>query len=575
MTTNANGTKKRLGDILVEQGVITRQQLERALREQTTTGKRIGDFLVDMGFVRPEAILRALARQHGMKYVNLKEIRPSMNVKTLLPESLIREGRVLPLDKRGNVVRVAVADPDRISSLEEIAKQEGIQIEIYLSLDRDIDERIELLFPSFVQVVTSDDFLDGVEGLDNLTQVEDKEELLSVEQLKAEAEDAPAILLVNKILSHGITSAASDIHIEPKEKELQLRYRMDGVLKATKPIPKNLQNHILSRIKIISGMDISERRRPQDGRFRMQVADRVVDFRVSSLPTIYGEKIVLRLLDKSQLPPGLSGIGLESREEKILMKVCTRPYGMILVTGPTGSGKSTTLYSFLKELATPDRNVITIEDPVELENPLVNQVHIKEDIGLTFAEVLRTILRQDPDVVMVGEIRDLETVEIAIRTALTGHLVLSTLHTNDAPSTVTRLLDMGVAPFMISAALSVAIAQRLVRKICEACKKEYQPDEKVLDGLGLVGDERKGPFFHGTGCEQCKDMGYRGRIGVFEVIEMGEAIRRCIVANPSLEEIRNTAIEHGMVTLRQNALKKMREGVTTPDEVLAVTYEDA
>ncbi|HNT36093.1 MAG TPA: ATPase, T2SS/T4P/T4SS family, partial [bacterium] len=517
---DGNGVKKRLGDILVEQGVITRQQLERALREQSTTGKRIGDFLVDMGFVRPEAILRALARQHGMKYVNLKETRLNPDAKNLLPESVVRDNKILPLEKRGDTIRVAVADPDRIAILQEIAKQEGVQIEAYLSLDRDIDERVAALFPVFVQVETSDDFLDGVEGIDSLTQIAETEDTLSVEELKAEAEDAPAILLVNKIVSHGITSAASDIHIEPKEKELQLRYRMDGVLKATKPIPKKLQNHILSRVKIISGMDISERRLPQDGRFRMQVGERVVDFRVSSLPTIHGEKIVLRLLDKSRLPPGLSGIGLESREEKILLKVCTRPYGMILVTGPTGSGKSTTLYSFLKELATPDRNVITIEDPVELENPLVNQVHVKEDIGLTFAQVLRTILRQDPDVVMVGEIRDLETVEIAIRTALTGHLVLSTLHTNDAPSTVTRLLDMGVAPFMISAALSVAIAQRLVRKVCDVCKVEYQPDEKVLDGLGLEGEERKGPFFRGKGCDQCNELGYRGRIGIFEVIEM-------------------------------------------------------
>jgi type IV pilus assembly protein PilB len=552
--------KPLLGQILLEQGYILPEQLEMALKEQTATNLRIGEILVKNGWVTEKDLAQAISKQTKYPFVSLSMFRPMQEAIETIPESMARRLEVVPLsiDANANKLTIAISDPFNILALDEIRMITGMDLEIMIATLSDIKRAIE----SFYSVKSSID-----RALIEVVEEESTEFDLSREEAIS-VDDAPVVKLVNTILGQAVESGASDVHVEPFENETRVRYRIDGVLFDMLTFPKHLHPPVSSRIKIMSGMDIAEKRRPQDGRILLRAEGRRIDIRVSSLPAIYGEKLVMRLLDQATAMVGLEKLGLDPEEKVALDKIIKVPYGIILVTGPTGSGKSTTLYSILQTLNSYDVNITTVEDPVEYTIAGVNQVQINEKAGLTFDTVLRSILRQDPDIILVGEMRDTETAQLAVRAALTGHLVLSTLHTNDAPSSIIRMVDMGIPPFLVSSSVVAVIAQRLVRKLCPSCKMPYELPQDVVESLGLDGFTT---VYKPGGCDECRGTGYKGRTAIFEIMSVTEEIRRAVMTGATSDDLRAMAIRQGMRTLRVSGAKKVKDGITSADEVLSVT----
>ncbi len=563
--------QKKIGELLLQGGVITQDQLQRALEEQTQAGERVGATLVRLGYVSEEVLFGFLAKQFHAPEVNLTKLAIPKDVFTLIPVEIAQKYQAVPFGLMGNTLNVAMADPGNLFMIDDIRFLTRKNIQVHVAPESMIKKII-------TQFYSADENIDDVLGMlrdeGDVDVVETSEEV-DLSFLEDAAEQAPVVKLVNHILLDAIRKQASDIHVEPYEKSLRVRYRIDGVLYETMRPPLPLKNPIISRLKIMSRLDIAERRLPQDGRIKLKTKGREMDFRVSILPTLFGEKVVLRLLDKSNLQLDMTKLGFENGQYKSFKEAIHSPYGMVLVTGPTGSGKTTTLYSALSDLNKPSHNISTAEDPVEFNLHGINQVHIHEAIGLNFAAALRSFLRQDPDIIMVGEIRDFETAEVSIKAALTGHLVLSTLHTNDAPSTINRLLNMGVESFLVASAVNLILAQRLVRRICNECKSEEDVPPEVLLDLGVREDEL-GTFknYSGKGCPVCNGTGFRGRVALYEVMPMHEQVRELVLLGASAAEIKRESIRLGMITLRRSGINKMIEGVTTVDEVIRASAKD-
>ena len=566
--------KKRLGDILIEENLLTEEQLSQALYEQRRTGKPLAVILISTDVVSEEDIVITLSEQLGIPHLRVESYEIPAEVLAEVPEGIARRYHLIPVAKTGNSLTIAMSDPLNIVAVDDVRMLTGHEIETVVSLDSEVKKAIERYYAGKdVDMDDFDDILRDAEA-DIETLIDSKEEI-DIGHLKEEGEQAPVIRLVNLTLVNAIKEGASDIHIEPFEKILRVRFRVDGILREAQRPPKSLQAAIASRIKILSELDIAERRVPQDGRFRIKYAGREIDFRVSTLPTYFGEKVVMRILDKGALTLDLEKLEFEEQPLEDFREALGRPNGIILVTGPTGSGKTTTLYSALHMLNTEDVNIVTVEDPIEYELHGVNQVQAKPEVGLTFAAGLRSILRQDPDIVMVGEIRDEETADIAVKAALTGHLVLSTLHTNDAPGAITRLIDMGMEPFLISSSMILAAAQRLVRRSCPDCKQSYRVPQQVLDRAQFqVEPGEEVILVKGKGCKRCNGTGYKGRVALLEGLKVNEDIQDLIMASAPAGEIKRKAIEHGMLTLRQVGLRKALEKKTTLEEVLRVTAPD-
>ncbi len=563
---------ERIGELLVRENLLSAEQLQKAQREASAKGQRLGAQITKLGLLEESELTEFVAKQYGVPSIDLDEFEVDPEVVALIPEDVAIKHNVVPVNRAGSTLILATADPSNIYALDDIKFLTGYNIQAVVASEEAIKRGIEKYYD---QSTLLDDVMASFDDSD-IDFVQDDDEV-SAAELGREAEDAPVVKLVNLILTDAIKKVASDIHIEPYEKSFRVRYRIDGVLyEAMKP-PIKLKNALTSRLKIMSELDIAERRLPQDGRIKLKLGrGREMDFRVSILPTLFGEKIVLRLLDKSNLQLDMTKLGFEEEQLGVCKDCIHRPFGMVLVTGPTGSGKTTTLYSALSELNTVGENLSTAEDPVEFNLAGINQVQMHEDIGLNFAAALRSFLRQDPDIIMVGEIRDFETAEIAVKAALTGHMVLSTLHTNDAPSTVNRLLNMGIEPFLVSSSVNCIVAQRLARRVCVECKGP-DPDVSVDEfvAAGLSEDEAKdvSPVI-GAGCAACSDTGYKGRIAVYEVMELTEEIKDFVLNGASTIEIKREAIRGGMRTLRQSALAMIREESTTLSEVFRVSAAD-
>ncbi|GAB4330290.1 MAG: type IV-A pilus assembly ATPase PilB [Candidatus Abyssubacteria bacterium] len=567
--------KKRLGDILIEERLLTSEQLQQALYEQRRTGQPLVAILISFGLVSEEDIVITLSEQLGIPHLRVESYEIPSEVLAEVPEGIARRYHLIPVAKTGKSLTIAMSDPLNIVAIDDVRMLTGYEIETVVSLDSEIKKAIERYYGG-KEAATLEDYEDILRDAQaDVETVHEGRDEIDISSLKKEVEQAPVIRLVNLTLVNAVRQGASDIHIEPYEKEVRVRYRIDGVLREVQSPPKALQAAVVSRLKVLSELDIAERRVPQDGRFRIKFEGREIDFRVSTLPTYFGEKVVLRILDKGALHLDLEKLGFEKQPLEDFQDSLRRPNGIILITGPTGSGKTTTLYSALHLLNTIDVNIVTVEDPVEYELHGINQVQAKPEIGLTFASGLRSILRQDPDVVMVGEIRDEETADIAIKAALTGHLVLSTLHTNDAPGAITRLIDMGMEPFLIASSLLMAAAQRLVRKICPDCRQSYRVPDQVLQRAQFkVTPGEKVTLFKGSGCARCGETGYRGRLALLEVLRIRENIQDLIMAQAPSGEIKRKAIENGMLTLRQVAVNKVKAGLTTLEEALRVTAPD-
>jgi type IV pilus assembly protein PilB len=563
---------ERIADVLIEDGLLLASQLEEAMQIQKKQGGRLLKILTDNNLVTEQDMVISMGRCLDTPPINLSKLRVPEDVANLVPKEMARAYKLAPVCKLGSKLFVAMADPLNVLALDDLRQRTKLEVIPMITTERSV---IEALSGVGHATTTMDQVLrDAAEAAaaDSVEEVKVAKQEIDLDQMAVDSEDAPVVKIVNLILVQAIKEKASDIHIEPFEKEIKLRYRVDGALiEATSP-PKNLQLPIASRIKILAGLDIAERRLPQDGRFRIRVSGKEVDLRISMLPTVYGEKIVIRLLDKGALSGSIENMGLDEYTLAIFKKAIDAPHGMILVTGPTGSGKTTTLYTILSELNNPIYNIVTVEDPVEYQLAGINQVAVKADIGLDFSGALRSILRQDPDIVMIGEIRDNETADIAVKAALTGHQVLSTLHTNDAAGAITRLDDMGIEPFLISSSVILTCAQRLVRRICPNCKEEFAADPEIFAKLGIEDDG--GTLYRGAGCSRCKGRGYLGRAAILEVLPVSEAIRRLVIKRASAAVIKNQAISEGMKSLRMVGIDKAKEGVTTLEEILRVTSED-
>jgi type IV pilus assembly protein PilB len=562
----------RLGELLVGNGLITPKQLEEALQEHKISGSKLGSSLVKLGFISEKNLVSFLSRHYGVPAIDLNEVQIDPEAMKMIPADVIFKYQAIPIKRIGSTLRVAMCDPSNILAVDDIKFLAGCHVEVFVSTESAIKSAIERFYdPSD----TLSEIMDTIEDGERMELLEDVEEV-DVSELQQASEDAPVVKLVNLILNEAIKRQASDIHIEPYEKVFRVRLRIDGVLYEFMKPPMKLKNAITSRVKIMAKLDIAERRLPQDGRIKVKLGrEKEMDFRVSVLPTLFGEKVVLRLLDKSTLQLDMTKLGFEENPLQEFKEAIHKPFGMVLVTGPTGSGKTTTLYSALSELNQMTDNISTAEDPVEFNLMGINQVQIHEEIGLTFASCLRSFLRQDPDIIMVGEIRDFETAEIAIKAALTGHLVLSTLHTNDAPSTISRLLNMGIEPFLVSSAVNLIVAQRLARKICDSCRNVVEVSPQMLLNLGVNSDDvDRFPCYRGAGCPKCNRTGYKGRVALYEVLPVREDIREMILQGVSAGEIKRGAMQMGMRSLRQAALQKLREGITTVEEVLKTTVED-
>jgi len=564
---------RRLGDLLVADGLITQEQLQRALHEQKGSNEKLGTILIRLGILQEDQLIGFLSRQYSIPSITLSQLDIDPEVLKLVPAHIARKHEVLPIKRQGNTLTIAMADPTNVFALDDVAFMTNLQVLPVVGSQGAIRQAIERLYET--QGSTLSEVITAIEEETDVEVVQDEEVTpakLDVFELKESADEAPVVRLVNMLLVDAIRRGASDIHLEPYEKVFRVRFRIDGVLHEMMTPPKRLEPAIVSRIKIMSNLDIAERRLPQDGRIKLRYATREIDFRVSTLPTIFGEKAVMRILDKEALKLDLTQLGFDSWSLEEFQKAIRSPYGMILITGPTGSGKTTTLYSAIHTVNSPDINIMTAEDPVEYNLKGVNQVQVNEEIGRTFAAALRSFLRQDPDVILVGETRDLETAQISIRAALTGHLVFTTLHTNDCPSTIARLLDMGIPPFLVSSSLLLILAQRLARKICKECKEPYEADEESLVPYGHTPEGRgKCTFYKGKGCPTCNFTGMKGRVAIYEVMPTTQEIRDLILRNAPTAEIREVARQQGMKTLREAGLRKVIEGTTTVEEVLRVT----
>jgi type IV pilus assembly protein PilB len=564
---------QKLGELLVRENLITPAQLQQALEEQKKKGGRLGANLTRLGFINEEELADFLSKQYGVPSINLNEFEIDTEVIGLIPEEQAKKHMLLPINRAGSTLVVAMADPSNMFAISDIEFLTGYKVEVVVAPENSVKDAIERYYAASTQNL--DEMLGDMEDLD-IALGEDGEEDINITDLDKASNDAPVIRLVNLILTDAIKKGASDIHIEPYEKTFRVRYRIDGVLYEVMKPPMKLKNPIVARVKIMSNLDIAERRLPQDGRIKIKLGkDKEMDYRVSVLPTLFGEKCVLRLLDKSNLQLDMTKLGFLPDQLKLFKSAIDMPFGMILVTGPTGSGKTTTLYSALSELNKTTTNISTAEDPVEFNLMGINQVQMKEEIGLNFAAALRSFLRQDPDIIMVGEIRDFETAEIAVKAALTGHLVLSTLHTNDAPSTVNRLLNMGVEPFLVASSVNLIQAQRLGRRICKECKQPIEADPKALIELGVDAEKAKScQIYKGAGCFNCSETGYKGRISFIEVLYMYDEIKEFVLNGASSAELKKEAMRLGMVSLRQSALHYLCEGITSMEEVGRNTAAD-
>jgi len=564
---------RRLGDLLVADGLLTAEQLKKALAEQKGSPEKIGSVLVRLNFVNEDQLIGFLSRQYGVPSITLAQLDIESDVLKLVPAPIARKYEVIPVRKMGNSLALAMADPTNVFALDDISFMTNLQVLPLVASQTAIKKAIDRNYESKTEAISTV-LSDMQTDLGNVEIVEDGEEGAKVDvfELKESADEAPVVKLVNMVLVDAIQKGASDIHFESYEKIFRIRFRMDGVLHEMLAPPKRLESAILSRLKIMSNLDIAERRMPQDGRIKLRYNSREIDFRVSTLPTIFGEKAVLRILDKDALKLDMTQLGFDEWSLEKFSAVIHQPYGMVLITGPTGSGKTTTLYSAIHTINSPDVNIMTAEDPVEYNLKGVNQVQINEGIGRTFSAALRSFLRQDPDVILVGETRDLETAQISIRAALTGHLVFSTLHTNDCPSTIARLLDMGIPPFLVASSLLLLLAQRLGRKVCRACREPYDADEESLVPYGHVPSGKgKVQFYKGKGCATCNFTGMKGRVAIYEVMPISEELRDAILKSASTAELRSIAQSQGMRSLRQAGLMKVLEGTTTVEEVLRVT----
>jgi type IV pilus assembly protein PilB len=592
----------KLGEILVRENLLTPQQLREALEFQRENGGRLGFNLVKLGLVSDDMITAVLSRQYGVPSVNLELFDIDESVIRLIPREVADKYSVLPLSRVGATLTLAMVDPTNVFAMDDIKFMTGLNIEPVVVSEASVQDAIakyysqsrEIELARDIEVNASengngnghfDSLSNPTMTLDQLdfdaeagagVEVIDEDEEIDLTNLTRMSEDAPVVRLVNVLLSDALQRAASDIHVEPYEREMRIRFRIDGVLYDVMHPPLRLRDALISRIKIMAKLDISEKRLPQDGRIKIKLKahgrSRELDFRVSTLPTLFGEKVVLRLLDKERLMLDMTKLGFEPESLVKFQRNISRPYGMVLVTGPTGSGKTNTLYSALQTLNQPETNIMTAEDPVEFNLPGINQVQMKEQIGLNFAAALRSFLRQDPNIILVGEIRDFETAEIAIKAALTGHLVLSTLHTNDAPSTISRLMNMGIEPFLVATSVNLIQAQRLIRRVCKDCRVENPLPPEALTEVGFTAEESKTmKTYKGTGCKTCNNTGYKGRIGLYEVMEVTDEIRELILIGASALELRKRAIEDGMISLRESGLQKIRNGVTTLEEVVRET----
>ncbi len=563
----------RLGELLVRENLISVQQLRKAQEDQQKNGTRISTALIKVGAIEESKLTDFLSKQYGVPAINLKEFDIDVEIIKLVPKDVAEKHLVIPVNRAGSSLIVAMCDPSNIYAVDDLKFLTGYNIEPVVTSEPALREAIDKYYaekgPNLEDIINTMD--------DDVEVAEEASDGANVEELAKAADDAPVIKLVNLILKDAIGKRASDIHIEPYEKDFRVRFRIDGVMYEVMKPPMKLRNAITSRLKIMSQLDISERRLPQDGRIKIKLGGgKEMDFRVSVCPTLFGEKIVMRLLDKSNLQLDMTKLGFEPEPLKWFKEAIDRPYGMVLVTGPTGSGKTTTLYSALAALNDPTTNVSTAEDPVEFNFAGINQVQMQESIGLTFASALRSFLRQDPDTIMIGEIRDFETGEIAVKAALTGHLVLSTLHTNDAPSTVTRLLNMGIEPFNVTASLNLIVAQRLMRRLCPTCKKQNTSfDEQAYIDAGVTPEQMNGfSPYEKVGCKECNDRGFKGRVAVYEVMPFWDGLKEIVVNGASAAEIKQEAIRLGMISLRMAALKKVVSGVSTLEEAVGNTAPD-
>jgi len=573
----SNSSPNRLGELLVREKLISLQQLKQAQTDQAKSGRNLSYTLAKLGYISDGEITDFLSAQYRLPAVKLEDYDIEEEVIKLVAKDVCEKHRVIPVSRSGSSLIVAMADPTNLHAIDDIKFLTGFNVEPVVASETAVHAAIERYYattgPSYDEVMADFDL-----GDDDIDFSSEEEDINAVELEKA-SEDAPVVRLVNVILLNAIRKGASDVHIEPYERRMRVRYRVDGVLQEEMTPPLKLKNALSSRLKIMSQLDIAERRLPQDGRIKLRLGkNREMDFRVSVLPTLWGEKIVLRLLDKGNLQLDMTKLGFEVAPLKDFSWAINQPWGMVLVTGPTGSGKTTTLYSALSELNQPGTNISTAEDPVEYNLHGINQVQMHDEIGLNFAMALRAFLRQDPDVVMVGEIRDFETAEIAVKAALTGHLVLSTLHTNDAPATISRLLNMGVEPFLITASVNLVLAQRLARRVCADCKKGFTPDPAALLDLGFTPEQveraQQDKLFMGAGCETCNGSGYKGRVALYEVMRFGDQLKEMVLQGASSAELKTAAIRGGMVSLRMSGINKILEGVTTTEEVLRVTMSD-
>lgn len=551
-------SNKKIGELLLKFNFVTEEQLQEAIKEQKKTNKKLGEQLVDMGYVNEDDLIQVLEFQLGIPHAELSKYVLNPHLSQYIPENLARQYDVVPLEQKGNKLRVAMADPSDIIAIDDIEMTSNLKVDPLIATHKEIRHAIGQIY-SVSDAETKEVFA-SLSKFDSDGEPE-------IEELRRMVEDTPIVKLANIIISQALQSKSSDIHIEPQEEKIRVRYRIDGVLNENMTIPKHVQAALISRLKIIASLDITERRKPQDGRINMDISGVDVDMRVSTLPTIFGEKVVIRILNTGEGLLHLSDLGFSSHNLNRFKQLIKQPHGIILVTGPTGSGKSTTLFSSLNELNQIGTNIITVEDPVEYQLEGINQVQTAPKAGLTFANALRSILRQDPDIIMVGEIRDKETAEIAVKAALTGHLVLSTLHTNDAISSITRLVDMGVAPYLVASAVIGVVAQRLVRRICSGCKSKYEPG---INELEFFEEKNIEQLYTGTGCRKCNSTGYRGRLPLHEILLLDSKLRQMIINNNHENDMKEYAKEQGMITLKNDGINKALKGFTDYKELLRI-----
>ena len=572
MSADFNPQFSKIGEILVNNGKATESGINEGLVQQKTTNEKIGTTLIEMGLIEEDDFATAYGQQLGYKKAdNFILLEADSKVAALIPEDFARENRVLGVSSSDTTIVVAMEDPEDVVAIDSIKRLTNLNPDILVAGPSLLEKALDKVYGDIQKTAEVEQTIDSITVVSG---DEGSQEEVDLSPDKASEEDAPIVKLVNLIFQESIKERATDIHIEPMEQQVYIRIRIDGVLQTIMTPPIASLSGLVTRIKILSNLNIAEKRLPQDGRFSVKSPGKDIDIRVSILPTVYGEKVVMRLLDKTGFDFNLTSLGFPKQNLNTFKKVINQPYGMVVVSGPTGSGKSTSLYAALKEIKSERTNITTVEDPVEYQLDGVNQVQVFEDIGLTFGSTLRSILRQDPDVLLIGEIRDGETADIAVKFSLTGHLVFSTVHANDAPGTITRLLDIGIAPFLVGSCLNLVMAQRLVRRICTNCKEEYEPTKEELVLVGLEPGKVDGPLYKGKGCAECRNTGYKGRLAIFEMIPMARELRKLVFDNANEDEIRQTALDNGMTTLRDAGLERVLDGTTSVEEVLRSTVED-